>query len=176
MASLALLSAVPLLSATSSVTFTLCEDTFIRPLMYTGTLVSDVELRHYANRILPGQGRFIRRGLPIVFITYPLSIATAAANAARHDGRVDIYGDNDARLAAGFFLAGLAFSLLHFVFGQKAVALLKQVRENKGIDGDPVADNTAMMSSWLRINAIRGLVADVPSWACYFSAFLLAMR
>jgi hypothetical protein len=29
--------------------------------------------------------------------------------------------------------------------------------------------------SWLRINLIRGVVADLPSWACYFVAFMFSM-
>ncbi|KAK4217475.1 hypothetical protein QBC37DRAFT_414589 [Rhypophila decipiens] len=178
MAGLALLRVAPLLSATSSVTFTLCEDTFIRPLVHTSPSASSAELRRHVNRMLPSHGRWTRRGLFVIFITYPLSIATAAVNLARHDnGQVDFSGDAsyNARVAAGFYLAGLVFSVIHFPFGPRAMGFLKRVREDSGSDDDPAQDNTASMSSWLRINAIRGVVADVPSWVCYFAAFLFAM-
>ncbi|KAK3318102.1 hypothetical protein B0H66DRAFT_532616 [Apodospora peruviana] len=178
MAGLALLRVAPLLSATSSVTFTLSEDTFIRPLVHTAPSASSLELRRHVNRILPSHGRWTRRGLFVIFITYPLSIATAAANLARHDnGQVDLSGDAtyNARVAAGFYLAGLAFSVIHFPFGPRAMSLLKRVREDSGNDSDATQDNTSSMVSWLRVNAIRGVVADVPSWVCYFAAFLFAM-
>ncbi|KAK0618508.1 hypothetical protein B0T17DRAFT_538108 [Bombardia bombarda] len=182
MAGLALLRVVPLLSATSSVTFTLSEDTFIRPLTHTAPSPASVELRRHANRILPSHGRWTRRGLAVIFITYPLSIATAIANLARrHDNAQVDFSPNapyNARAAAAFYLAGLVFSVIHFPFGPRAMSLLKRIRKDTGgveADVDPAQDNTASMASWLRINAIRGVVADVPSWVCYFAAFLFAM-
>ena len=178
MAGLALLRVAPLLSATSSVTFTLSEDTFIRPLVHTSPSTSSAELRRHVNRMLPSHSRWTRRGLAVIFITYPLSIATAAVNLARHDnGKVDLSrnASYNARVAAGFYLAGLIFSVLHFPFGPRAMGYLKRVGEDSGSDDDPEKDNTANVVSWLRINAIRGVVADVPSWVCYFAGFLFSM-
>lgn len=179
MAGLALLRVAPLLSATSYITFTFSEDTFIRPLVHTHGSAAGIELRRHANRILPAHNAFVRRGLPFIFLSYPISIATAAANLAGHGdgGSVSFAGDAAprARAAAAFYAAGLVLSVLHFPFGPAAMACLKRVGEDEGVDDDPKADNTAAMVSWLKINAIRGMVADVPSWACYFIAFMLAM-
>jgi hypothetical protein len=177
MAGLALLRVAPLLSATSSLTFTLSEDTFIRPLIHETSSTAEKEARRHVNNILPSHGRWTQRGLAVIFITYPLSIATAAANLARHDAHVDISkgASYNSRVAAGFYLAGLFFSVIHFPFGPSAMACLKRVADNKGVEGDAKADNTASMVSWLRINLIRGVVADLPSWACYFVAFMFSM-
>lgn len=177
MAGLALLRVAPLLSATSSLTFTLCEDTFIRPLMHESSSTAGKEARRHVNSILPSHGRWTRRGLTVIFTTYPLSIATAIANLARSDAHVDLSktASYNARVAAGFYLTGLLFSVLHFPFGPSAMACLKRVADNKGVEGDEKADNTASMVSWLRINLTRGLVADLPSWACYFVAFMFSM-
>ncbi|KAI3400057.1 hypothetical protein diail_4595 [Diaporthe ilicicola] len=176
MAGLALLSVAPLLSATGSIMFTISEDTFIRPLLRTSPSAAEMEARGHANRILPGLMDFTRNGLAIIFTTYPISIATAAANLARHDGAVALSAQaaRNPRIAAGFYLAGLAFSVLHMPFGPAALRHLEAVRADKGTDGDAKADNTASMVSWLRINTIRACVADFPSWACYFVAFLFA--
>ncbi|KUI71854.1 hypothetical protein VM1G_07485 [Cytospora mali] len=177
MAGLALLSVAPLLSATSSITFTLSEDTFIRPLMHTSPVETELERRHHTNRALPSLIGFTRNGLAIIFTTYPLSIATAAANLARHDANVNIsaHAATRPRVAAGFYLAGLIFSVLHFPFGPGAMRHLNHVKDDMGVEGDPGADNTASMVSWLRINSTRAFVADLPSWTCYFVAFMVAM-
>ncbi|KAG8158082.1 hypothetical protein KVR01_011843 [Diaporthe batatas] len=160
MAGLALLSVAPLLSATGSIMFTISEDTFIRPLMRTAPTPAEREARRHANRILPKLMGFTRNGLAIIFTTYPISLS---ADAARNP-----------RIAAGFYLAGLIFSVLHMPFGPSAMRLLESVREDKGAADDVTRDNTASMLSWLRINTIRACVADFPSWACYFMAFIFA--
>ncbi|EPE27237.1 integral membrane protein [Glarea lozoyensis ATCC 20868] len=172
----ALLRVTPLLSATSSLTFAFCEDTFIRPLIHNGSSKTEKEARRRANSILPSHGRWTQRGLVFIFITYPISIATAAANLARPDEHLGISTEasDNARVARVFYLAGLCFSVLHFFFGHSSMACLKRVAENKGVEGDEKADNTASMILWLRINVIRGLVADLPSWICYLVAFMYA--
>ena len=179
MAGFALLRVAPLLSATSYITFTFCEDTFIRPLLHTAPSSASTELRQHANRIQPAFiNSFTPRGLPFIFLTYPLSIATAAANLKQHDSPgVSFAGDAapGARAAAAFYLAGLVFSVLHMPFGPTAMKWLKRVGEDKGIEGDAGADNTAGLVSWLRVNATRGILADFPSWVCYFAAFMCAM-
>ena len=178
MASLALLRVSPLLCATSYVTFTFSEDTFIRPLIHTAPSTTDTELRRHSNRILPSFNRFTRRGLPFIFISYPLSIATAAANLRQLGPSIILSGNGElrCRTAAMFYLAGLVFSALHFSFGPAAMACLKRVSQDKRIHGDFNADNTANLVSWLRINTVRGAVADLPSWLCYIIAFMLAME
>ncbi|KAJ3565668.1 hypothetical protein NPX13_g7420 [Xylaria arbuscula] len=176
MANLALLRVAPLLSATSYVTFTFCEDTFIRPLVHNEP--SKTELRKNANRVLPGFiSRFTRRGLPFIFLSYPISIATAAANLANTQPSVtfDVNGSFQARAAAALYLAGLIFSVLHFPFGPTAMSYLNPVAAARGDEDDLQTDNTSKMTKWLKLNAIRGIAADLPSWASYFAAFLLAM-
>lgn len=171
MSGLVLLRVAPLLAATSSVTFTWCEDFFIRPL-----ITNDTELRSHANRILPRHGRWLWSGLAIVFTTYPLSIATAAANLAHKNGSVDIHGvELRQRIAGGFYLAGLIFSVLHFPWGHRAMHLLRTIRQDTNVEGDKAKDNTAIMATWLKLNALRGLSAEIPSWICYFVAFMVAM-
>jgi hypothetical protein len=62
--------------------------------------------------------------------------------------------------------------MLHFVFGQSSMGYLTRVAEDKGVEGDEKKDNTASMVAWLRVNVIRGVVADFPAWVCYFVAFV----
>jgi hypothetical protein len=111
-----------------------------------------------------------------LMISYNRQIATAAANLARHDGAVQLSSDAapNPRLAAGFYLAGLISSLLHMPFGPGAMRLLEEDREDKGAVDDVARDNMASVMSWVGINTIRGCVADFPSWACYFVAFMFA--
>lgn len=145
--------------------------------MHTSPSQKSLQARRYANRALPSLMGFTRNGLAIIFTTYPISIATAAANLARHDGAVGFSTHplkRNSWIAAAFYLAGLCFSMLHMAFGPSAMKLLGEVRDDKGVDGDIITDNTAKIMSWLRINMIRGMVADVPSWICYFAAFMLA--
>ena len=177
MAGLAVLSVAPLLSSTASLIFTFSEDIFLRGFVHASPTPAEVQLRHHANRILPTHlNHFFRPGLTIIFTTYPLSIATAAANIARHDTQVNISGlGATAKAAAGFYIAGLAFSVLHFPFGPTAMRYIKQMREDQGVEGKEKEDNVAIMGKWLKINAIRGAVADFPAWACYFVAFVLSM-
>jgi len=177
MASLALLRVAPLLSATSYVTFTFSEDTFVRPLVHTSTSSAEAKIRRHANRIFPSLYAFTRRGLPYIFLSYPISIATAAANLAKTGPGVSFGSDASpqARTAAILYSAGLIFSVLHFPFGPTAMSYLDRVGADQGVEGDFEADNTANMAFWLRINATRGAVADIPSLICYFFAFLYAM-
>ncbi|KAI1147409.1 hypothetical protein F4825DRAFT_150171 [Nemania diffusa] len=169
MSASAFLRAAPLLAATSSLTFTVCEDMFIRPLV-----TYQPGLRSHANRILPTHGKWLWGGLSIVFSMYPISIATAAVNLATKDSAVDITGpETRQRVAAAFYLAGLVFSVLHFPFGKRAMYLLWTIRNDKNDDNNVKADNSAMMAAWLRVNAIRGLVADFPGWVCYLIAYVV---
>ncbi|RYP28942.1 hypothetical protein DL767_006977 [Monosporascus sp. MG133] len=140
-----LLHAAPLLFATSSLTFTVCEDIFIRPLvelplpgLTTAAATSSFssgakegeeerkkKLRVHNNRVLPGHGRWLRGGLGIVFSMYPLSIATAVAN-------VNIATATALPpMAVKLYTVGAVFSALHMVFGPRAMSLLASIREDK---------------------------------------------
>ncbi|KAI1342716.1 hypothetical protein F5Y15DRAFT_266129 [Xylariaceae sp. FL0016] len=174
MSKLAVLRVLPLLSATSYITFAFAEDVFIRPLVHDGSSAADIKLRRHANRILPSFNTFTARGLPFIFTTYPLSFATAAANIFLNDDTAVSFSRDAGpgpRLAALCYAAGLFFSLLHLAFGPAAMAHLDRVAADQGSEGDVKGDNTASIASWLRLNAIRATVADLPSWVCYLVAF-----
>ncbi|KAI0910918.1 hypothetical protein F4824DRAFT_516598 [Ustulina deusta] len=169
MISLALLRVAPLLSATSYATFTFSGDTFIRPSAHTAPST--------ANRILPGLHAFTRSGLPFIFLSYPVSIAAATANLMQLDSCMNFDGDGALRTgaAAFFYLAGLIFTMVHFPFWPIAMAYLDCVGTDKGLEGDPRADNTASMVSWFNIHTNHGLVTGLLSWGCYLAAFMCAV-
>lgn len=141
-------------------TFVLCEDFFIRPL----TPAPKTDLRQFANRVLPTHGRWLWPGLGIVATTWGLSIATAVSNLVQQP----IAG------AANWYRAGLVFSILHFAWGYRAMWLLGTIRNDGNDDEDERKDNVAHMKAWLQVNAWRGGLADLPSWLCYFVAFMLS--
>ncbi|KAI1490016.1 hypothetical protein F5X96DRAFT_670137 [Biscogniauxia mediterranea] len=172
-AGLALLRATPFLASTSALTFTISEDLFIRSLK-----TEDPELRALINRVLPAHVKaWIPGAFSLIIGLYSLSISTAAANLGVRDIHVDISGaSRNQHLAAGFYLAGLVFNLVHFVFGRHAVTRLFSLRSDKGVNGDRDRDNSASLKAWVHINAIRGIVADLPAWICYFVAFIVANR
>jgi hypothetical protein len=178
MAGLALLRIAPFISATSSVTFTFAEDVFVRPLVHTAPSTREIELRGHANRILPAFVHgFFKRGIVLILVSYPLSFATAIANLSRSEnGAVSFASDAPplARAAAGFYLAGLFFSVMHFPFAFWAMPPLDMAKADGGKDDDPKKDNTAAIGTWLTVNAWRGALADFPSWICYFVAFMCA--
>lgn len=164
----ALLRVCPLLGATSSMAFVVCEDFFIRPL----APAPHSDLRPHANRLLPAHGRWLWPGLGVVGSSWGLSIATAITNLSL------------TRAAAGFqgwgvvtdkwYRAGLCFSALHFVFGYRSMWLLWTIRKDGNDDEDANKDNVAYMKAWLRMNVWRNVLADLPSWLCYLVAFIIA--
>lgn len=54
------------------------------------------------------------------------------------------------------------------------MGLLGSIRRDENIEGDKSKDNTAAMEAWVRVNAVRGILADLPGWVCYFIAFVTA--
>lgn len=161
-----LLRVCPLLGATSSMTFVVCEDFFIRPL----APAPHSDLRPHANRLLPAHGRWLWPGLGVVGVSWGLSIATAITNLT-----LPVAGPQGG-VADKWYLAGLCFSASHFVFGYKAMWLLWTIRKDGNDDEDERKDNVSYMKAWLRMNIWRGVVADFPSWLCYFMAFMLATK
>jgi hypothetical protein len=158
--------------ATSSLTFTFCEDFFTRPLANP-----DPRFRTHNNRILPAHGRWLWGGLVIVSTMYPFSILTAAANlvyrAEPQDGLNFVDSAGRQRAAMGFYSAGLVFSLLHFLWGPRAMRLLASIRNDRNSEGDTKRDNTAVMKEWLNLNATRGILADFPGWACDLISWII---
>ncbi|KAI0880037.1 uncharacterized protein GGS22DRAFT_100281 [Annulohypoxylon maeteangense] len=164
---LALLRAAPLLSSTSYITFTLSEDIYLRPF---GNFRSD--LRPEANRLIPAyKARWFPPALAMIFVLYPLSIGTSIANLLlRGSRKLDLSGGlgYNRRTSGYLYIAGAMFSALHFAFGPNDLAILKRI-------GDEDKDNEAAMADLAVMNRIRGLVADFPSWICYFAAFFYAI-
>ncbi|KAI0010867.1 hypothetical protein F4779DRAFT_575760 [Xylariaceae sp. FL0662B] len=165
---LPLLRAVPFLASTSALTFTVSEDLFMRALKV------DPQLRPHANRILPAHVRaWLPGALAVVFGTHPLAIAAASANLCIRDFHVDLTGARyNQRLAAGFYLAGLAFSVTHFLFGVRALKLLFSMRNDTNVHNDLAKDNSTALKAWVHLNAICGVISDLPAWVCYFVAFV----
>lgn len=91
---------------------------------------------------------------------YPLAIFTAIANVL-----VLEYTDTDAHLARSFYIAGAVFNALHFAFGTRDLAILKRIHEKE-------KDNGAAMADWVRMNLLRGVIAEFPSWLCFLVEFV----
>ncbi|KAI1087827.1 hypothetical protein F5B19DRAFT_46669 [Rostrohypoxylon terebratum] len=107
----------------------------------------------------------------MILALYPLSIGTSMNNLLMGQGRsLDISGasGSNQRIAGYLYAAGAVFNALHFAFGPHDMAILKRINEKD-------KDNQATMADWVRMNRTRGLVADIPSWICYFVGFLFAM-
>ncbi|KAI0009065.1 hypothetical protein F4779DRAFT_618043 [Xylariaceae sp. FL0662B] len=153
---LILLRAAPLLASTSYVTFTVSEDIYTRPL---GSFRPD--LRPEANRLIPAyKDRWFPPGLAVIFTLYPLAISTAVANLSAPGGH---------QTARYLYAAGAVFSALHFAFGPRDLAILRRLGEK-----DRDEDNGAAMAQWVRMNCLRGLLADFPSWVCYLAGDFIA--
>ncbi|KAI1387019.1 uncharacterized protein F4822DRAFT_411896 [Hypoxylon trugodes] len=165
-ACLILLRAAPFLASTSYVTYTVAEDLYLRPF---GNFRPD--LREQANQIIPAyRDRWFPPSLAVIFTLYPLGIGTAITNLVIRKGSLDLTGasGSNQRVAAGLYIAGAVFSALHFAFGPRDLAIVKRIDEKD-------KDNAKGMADWVSMNRIRGLVADFPSWLCYFAGFMYAM-
>ncbi|KAI0481381.1 hypothetical protein GGR56DRAFT_672390 [Xylariaceae sp. FL0804] len=203
-AALALLRAAPLVASSAYLAYALSEDLFQRPLCDDEEAGTDADadannMNMDMDRNLPRLvRRFARGGIATVFVLYPLAAGTAAANLLVGGGAVasplaaaGAVGRGGggagvgrrARLAGGLYLAGLAFSVLHFAgFARRNLALVdeivtvKEVEEEEGErevevgGGGPKGGvqgrrpKREAMAEMVRLGAVRGLVADVPSW------------
>lgn len=159
-ASSTLLRVAPFLATTSSVTFTVCSDLFLRPLIPEPGKPS---LRSHVNRTLPMHGRFIWRAVPVLASIYAVNIGTAVVNLTRSSDT-----------AKTFYAAGLSFTLLHFLWGRRAMHLLWTIRNDINIEDDEGKDNVAAIVAWVHLNVTRAICSDLPGWVCYFLAFMTA--
>ncbi|KAI1078626.1 hypothetical protein F5B20DRAFT_546756 [Whalleya microplaca] len=164
---LLLLRAAPLLASTSYVTFTVAEDIYLRPW---GSFRPD--LRAPANAVIPAfMDRWQPPGLAMIFVLYPAGIATAIANLVSKQHGIPALGCRS-RVAGYLYAAGAVFGALHFAFGPWDLAILARIGEG---EEEREGDNGGAMADWSRMNVVRGLCADFPSWVCYFAGFMLAM-
>lgn len=111
---------------------------------------------------------------------YPLAWATAIANLAVPDEGLNLRGEtNTSKAAFGLYLAGLLFSVGHFLWGPRAKALMGAISGGKSVDspgGDiETRDKVSVLKVWIKMNIVRGLVVDLPGWACFFAGFLVAV-
>ncbi|KAI1176463.1 hypothetical protein F4777DRAFT_268565 [Nemania sp. FL0916] len=163
-AGLMILRIAPLLASTACVTYTGAEDIYLRPF---GNFRSD--LRREANLIVPAyKDRWFPPSLAVIFTLYPLAIGTAIANVLT-EGNLEVPGDLGVgqQLTSYFYLAGALFSTLHFAFGPRDLAIVKRMNEKE-------KDNSKAMADWVRMNLVRGAIAEVPSWLCSFAGFIAA--
>ncbi|KAI1420995.1 hypothetical protein F5Y12DRAFT_770330 [Xylaria sp. FL1777] len=163
-AGLMILRIAPLLASTACVTYTGAEDLYLRPF---GDFRSD--LRAEADLVIPAyKDRWFPPSLAVIFILYPLAIGTAVTNVFV-DGNLEIPRElgADQGFASYFYLAGALFSALHFAFGPRDLAIIKRMNEKE-------KDNGKAMADWVRMNLVRGVMAEVPSWLCFFAAFITA--
>ncbi|KAI2465481.1 hypothetical protein F4781DRAFT_22884 [Annulohypoxylon bovei var. microspora] len=166
-AGLILLRVAPLLASSSYITFTVSEDIYLRPF---GAFRPDLRLQ--ANRIIPAyKDRWFPPSLAVIFIMYPLGIGTAVANLVSRHGSLDISGASGSsqRIAGYFYAAGAIFGALHFAFGPHDLKILKRISEKD-------KNNEMAVADWVRMSLVRGLVADFPSWLCYFLGFMFAVE
>ncbi|KAI1407190.1 hypothetical protein F5Y13DRAFT_175416 [Hypoxylon sp. FL1857] len=71
---------------------------------------------------------------------------------------------------SGYLYAAAAiFSALHFAFGPRDMAIVKRISEKD-------KDNQMATADWVRMNFVRAVVADFPSWVCYFLGFMFAVE
>ncbi|KAI1733998.1 hypothetical protein F4680DRAFT_439709 [Xylaria scruposa] len=160
---LMILRIAPLLASTACVTYTGAEDLYLRPF---GNFRPD--LRAEANRIIPEyKDRWFPPSLAVILTFYPLAICTGITNTLVK-GNLNIPGKGvDQQFASYFYLAGALFSAVHFAFGPRDLAILKRMNEKE-------KDNGKAMADWVRMNLVRGVVAEFPSWLCFFVGFIAA--
>ncbi|KAI3337160.1 hypothetical protein HD806DRAFT_475864 [Xylariaceae sp. AK1471] len=163
-AGLMILRIAPLLASTACVTYTGAEDLYLRPF---GNFRSD--LRAEANLIVPVyKDRWFPPSMAVIFTLYPLAIGIAITNVLT-EGNLEVPGTLGVghQFATNFYLAGALFSTLHFAFGPRDLAIVKRMNEKE-------KDNGKAMADWVRMNLVRGVLTEVPSWLCFLAGFIAA--
>lgn len=168
-AGIILLRILPVLSTTSTLTFTFCEYLFLVPYTnYPNRLHGTVNeaLPPYVSRWFPPAFRYI-------LVMYTFTWGVAVANLAVQMDGLSISGPSSGTNAAAWslYLVGLVFSIGHMAWGPKAKGLMDAIgkeEQNK--------ESISIMKKWLRLNTVRGFLADVPAWACFLAGFLVSVR
>ncbi|KAI1077063.1 hypothetical protein F5B20DRAFT_553105 [Whalleya microplaca] len=157
-----LLRAAPLLASTAYLTGTTCEEVYFRPF---GSPRSS--LRPQANRLVAAHfNAMYKPAVSITLTLYPLAIGTAVGN---------LVVGGISRLGSGFYAAGLCFSLMHFAFAPRDMALMSTITDHQAVNRDKGKDNCTAIADWVRLNVTRGLIADLPGWICYFVGFMVSV-
>jgi len=119
----------------------------------------------------------------MIAVGYPLNITFGLLNLYLPAAAANLLGLNlHGGLGAvsgpsrNWYIAGAALTAAHMAFGKKALGLIAEIVEE---DGEKVASekkkrpSTAAMAEWIRMNALRSLVTDLPAWGCYLVGFLV---
>ncbi|CAK7241332.1 MAG: hypothetical protein STHCBS139747_002793 [Sporothrix thermara] len=201
---LLLLRAAPMVLSAAAVQFDYSQYLFLRPYLdlpadhhqqqqgkTAGKSASGeataAESRSIVNVLL---GHFVHRQFPAGFaailVLYPMTWVVAGANLwlGRQASSVAAFLVPAAR---HLYTAGLVFSVGHMVFGPTAKDLMETIGglgdkqpavTTGGRDAAPSGgkDNLELLRDWLRLHVTRSFVADIPSWLCFTSAFLLSAR
>jgi hypothetical protein len=99
----------------------------------------------------------------VIISLFPFSLGTALANIFTSRKALQMAG------AEKWYWCGFAFQFGHFLFAPIAVKLLNDISGDK-----PKGDVTSSMKKWLRMHAIRTFVVDIPAWAFFITANVMA--
>ncbi|KAF2136529.1 uncharacterized protein K452DRAFT_362462 [Aplosporella prunicola CBS 121167] len=208
-----LLRLSPLLTSTASLTFTFCEHLYLAPYLSLrpATTAPNSNPDHQAggtsrgpdpNVLLPIYiDRWFRPAFSVILTLYPLTWATAIANLATTASSRKA-GLSVSTPSGALYLAGLALSAAHMLWGLRAKGLLDAIRSKNNSDllvdgaakrvvaetvtpeeeGDSRENNhlvdgrdsVAVLAAWIQLNTWRGVLADLPAWVCFFVGFLLS--
>ncbi|MCJ1245272.1 hypothetical protein MMC30_002475 [Trapelia coarctata] len=157
-AGLALLRLLPLLSSTVNLMFTTDEHVFLSTWM-------NPAYRDRANALLPPWfEHWLARGKWVILTSYPFSMATSLANIFTYRDRLQAVG------AERWYWCGFAFTLAHFLWAPPAIKMLNAIPADV-----PKGESTASLRTWLRVNAARGLTADLPAWVFFVVAVVTVL-
>ena len=152
-----LLRIAPVITSTATLTYAWDQELFLRPFVRDS-------IRSKANPVLPEYATtWLERGYWMIVILYPASLTLSLANIfAGH--RPDVATQR-------VYWAGAAFTIGHFLFGQKAIRLLHAIEsdESKG-------NSTDDLKSWLDNNAIRSFAVDLPAWLSFVAAAMMSLK
>ncbi|MCJ1377493.1 hypothetical protein MMC17_000588 [Xylographa soralifera] len=150
---LALLRLAPLLSSTVNLMFTIDEHIFLSTWMKPA-------YRDRANMLLPSWfEHWLARGIWVILISYPFSLATALANIFTSRVQLQAVG------ATRWYWGGFLFTLAHFLYAPPALKMLNAIPADV-----PKGQSTTSLRTWLKVNAARGLTADLPAWIFFLGA------
>ncbi|KAI6082921.1 hypothetical protein F4821DRAFT_245764 [Hypoxylon rubiginosum] len=117
--------------------------------------------RQQVNQLAPRYFEaFFWRGLPVIFVSYGLSIALGAANA---------YSLRPSHPWA-WYAGGSVLALAHFAFVPKIAVKVRDAI-------DPNYDEGAKTyQGWLDVHYVRMALADIPAWTCFLIATLKSLK
>ncbi|CZT10130.1 hypothetical protein WAI453_006358 [Rhynchosporium graminicola] len=159
---LPILRIVPLLSSTVSLIWAYDEYAFL-----TAWLLLPRTQHTQIQQLLPlWFAKWGPLGTKVLFSSFPLSVGAGVANI--------VSVSRTSGLGWEFFAYGLGtfFTLMHFIYGPKAMGLLKGIRTETKDGGDPLGQ----LEMWMRMHLQRCWVADGPATVAFGVAVILGME